>query len=370
MNGRERFLTALQGDIPDRTPLFEFYWNPALIKSVLGKLTSPYHNADDEVKMSREMGIDMVYTAPYGFTSFTNIQLHGAEYQDEWGTIWGTDKSSWPGGWPKNIVINNPEDWEKLSIPNPILPKRMEQPKRTIKLAKGELAVVGGVRGPFSALWMLAGITNISSWIYENPEFLHDLMREMGEWNTQIGLQLIETGVDAIIIHDDWGMNLSTFVSPDQWIEFIKPHIAEQVETFAKTNIPVILHSDGNLNALMEEIVQLKINALNPLQRSAEMNLAAIKEKYGDRICIIGNISSTVTLPNGIPEEVEREVLECLRDAAPGGGYVFAPDHSYHRTIPFENIYRALDTCKKYGAYPIELKKIQKRIEELSKYKD
>ena len=365
MNGRERFLTALQGNTPDRVPLFEFYWNPALIKSVLGQPTSSHHNADDEVKMSRAMGIDMVYTAPYGFTSFTNIQLHGAEYRDEWGTLWGTDKTSWPGGWPKNEVVNNPDDWKNLSIPEPALPKRMEQPRRTIELANRELAVVGGVRGPFSALWMLAGITNISMWIYEKPEFLHEMLSEMGKWNTQIGLQLIETGVDVIIIHDDWGMNLATFVSPEQWKEFIKPYIAEQVETFANTNTPVILHSDGNLNALMDEIIQLNINALNPLQRGAEMNLAAIKEKYGNRICIIGNLSATDTLPNGTPDDVEKEVLECLRDAAPGGGYILAPDHSYHRAIPVENIHRAMDTCKKYGAYPIDMEKTQKRLREL-----
>jgi uroporphyrinogen decarboxylase len=365
MNSRERFLTAIQGNIPDRVPLFEFYWNPALIKSVLGQPMSPHHNADDEVKMSLAMEIDMVYTAPYGFSSFTNIQIHGTEYRDEWGTLWGTDKTSWPGGWPKTHVINSPEDWEKLPIPDPTLPKRMDQPKRTIELANGKLAVLGGVRGPFSALWMLSGITNISRWIYENPGFLHEILHEMGKWNTLIGLQLIETGVDAVIIHDDWGMNTATFLSPDHWNEFIKPYVVEQIETFANTNTPVILHSDGNINALMDEITQLPINALNPLQRSAGMNLAAIKEKYGDRICIIGNLSTTETLPDGSPDDVEREVLGCLRDAAPGGGYVLAPDHSYHSAIPVENIHRALDTCKKYGIYPIDMEKIQKRLEEL-----
>jgi len=124
----------------------------------------------------------------------------------------------------------------------------------------------------------------------------------------------------------------------------------------------VILHSDGNLNAILDDIVQLKIAALNPLQRSAQMDLARIKARYGDRLCLIGNLSTTTTLAHGTPEEVERETLECLRDGAPGGRYIFAPDHSYHSGIPVANIWRALETAKKYGAYPLDMEAIQARI--------
>jgi uroporphyrinogen decarboxylase len=252
-----------------------------------------------------------------------------------------------------------------LKIPDPTLTHRFEQRKRAVELAKGELALVGGVRGPFSALWMLAGIVNISNWLYDDPEFLHELLREMGRWNTQLGLQLIETGVDAVIIHDDWGMNTSTFISPEHWKEFVRSYIAEEVETLANKGVPVILHSDGNLNVLMDEIVQLKIAALNPLQRGAQMDLAKTKIKYGKNLCLIGNISATTTLVNGTTDDVEREVLECLRDAAPGGGYIMAPDHSFHSGVLFENIWQALNVCKKYGSYPLDLNSINSRIEEL-----
>ena len=68
---------------------------------------------------------------------------------------------------------------------------------------------------------------------------------------------------------------------------------------------------------------------------------------------------------NGTKEKVELEVLECLRDAAPGGGYIMAPDHSYHSAVPFENIWHALNVCKNYGSYPIDLESINSRIEEL-----
>jgi len=69
--------------------------------------------------------------------------------------------------------------------------------------------------------------------------------------------------------------------------------------------------------------------------------------------------------PSKSPDDVERETLECLRDGGPNGGYIFAPDHSFHSAIPFENIWRALDTCKKYGAYPLDMDAIQARLNEL-----
>ncbi len=369
MNGRERFMAALRGDIPDRVPLFEFYWGLPFIKTVLGNLTSPYHNADDEVRMSRAMGIDMVYTAPYGFTSFTSIYLHGKEFRDEWGMRWGSGEESWPGSWPIDHAVSSYEDWRKLNIPDTALPERMVQPKRTVELTKGELAVIGGIRGPFSATTILTGLVNLCMWLLENPEFVHELIHTMCEWNTKIGLQLIETGVDAVIIHDDWGMNEATFISPEQWKEFVRPYITEQVKTLSDTGTPVILHSDGNLNALLDEIVQLKISALNPLQRNAKMNIAEIKARYGDRLCLIGNISTTSTLSQGNPADVELEVLECLRDAANGGGYIMAADHSFHNAIPTENIRCVINACKKYGKYPIDQDKIESRLEDLRKKK-
>ena len=366
MNSRERFMTALRGGVPDRVPLFEFHFGPPFIKSVLGEPSSYWHNADDQVAVSRAVGLDMVWTYAFGLTGVANVQLHGERYVDEWGTPWGTNETSWPAGWTEAEIVKSREDLESLRIPDPHLPERTEQARRTLELAAGELAVVGGIRGPFSAAWMAAGLINMSLWLYDDPDLLDELLGVMGRWNTQLGLELVEAGVDAISIHDDWGMNKSIFIKPDDWRRFVLPHIAKEVETLANTGTPVILHSDGNLNVILDDIVQLKISALNPLQRGANMSLADTKAKYGDRLCLIGNISATTTLAHGTPDDVEREALECLRDAAPGGGYILAPDHCYHCGIPIENTWRALETGKKYGAYPLDMDAIQARLSELN----
>jgi uroporphyrinogen decarboxylase len=269
------------------------------------------------------------------------------------------------------MIVNNRAEWRKLKFPDPDLPVRMEQPRRAVALANdavagNPLAVVGAVRGPFSGAWMAAGMVNMSNWIYKDPELLNDVLREMARWNTQVGLNLIAAGVDAIMIHDDWGMNMGLMIKPDHWRRYVLPHIAEEVSALAATGTPVIMHSDGNLNAIMDDIAQLEIAALNPLQRNAGMNLAQLKRRYGDRLCLIGNISATVTLPHRGVTEVALEALECIRDAAPGGGYIMAPDHSYHGAVPSENVRAVFETCQEYGAYPLDLPAIEARIAELA----
>ncbi len=116
MNGRERFLTALQGGIPDRVPLFETHFCLRFMREVMGEAASPYHNVDDEVAVARAVGLDMVWSAPLGFTSFANIQQHGERYQDEWGTWYGSDESSWPGSWGEQTVLNDRAEWRRAHV--------------------------------------------------------------------------------------------------------------------------------------------------------------------------------------------------------------------------------------------------------------
>jgi uroporphyrinogen decarboxylase len=81
------------------------------------------------------------------------------------------------------------------------------------------------------------------------------------------------------------------------------------------------------------------------------MNLARVKAKYGCKVCIIGNIDSSRTLPFGTPDQIEAETLEALRIAAPGYGYILASDHSLHDGIPVNNILLMFDCARRHGVY-------------------
>ena len=122
---------------------------------------------------------------------------------------------------------------------------------------------------------------------------------------------------------------------------------------YAKAHeLPVFLHSCGRIVDYLDDLAELGIDALHPLQRTAGIDLAEVKQIYGDKFCLVGNIDSSRTLPYGSREDVEKEVIEAIRIAAPGYGYILASDHSLHDGISVENIRCMLDTARKHGAYP------------------
>jgi uroporphyrinogen decarboxylase len=118
--------------------------------------------------------------------------------------------------------------------------------------------------------------------------------------------------------------------------------------------VPVFFHSDGNLNAVLDDIVACGYDGLHSLQPSANMDIARIKAQYGHKLCLMGNIDLNYVLTFGTPEEVEQVVKETIRVAAPGGGYILSTCNTLIRAIPPANalaMYRAGD---KWGKYPIE----------------
>jgi uroporphyrinogen decarboxylase len=111
----------------------------------------------------------------------------------------------------------------------------------------------------------------------------------------------------------------------------------------------VLLHSCGCITQYLDDLAQTKIASIHPLQRTAGMDLRTVKERYGDRFCLIGNVDSSRTLPYGSPADVEQEAKEAIETAAPGGGFVLASDHSLHDGIPVANIVALRDAGLKYG---------------------
>jgi uroporphyrinogen decarboxylase len=122
------------------------------------------------------------------------------------------------------------------------------------------------------------------------------------------------------------------------------------VDHVVSLGVPALLHSCGCIAAYLADLAQTKISAIHPLQRTAKMDLCAVKEKYGKRWCIIGNVDSSRTLPYGTPADVEAEAREAIEIAAPGGGYILASDHSLHDGIPVENILALKRAGLTYGA--------------------
>jgi uroporphyrinogen decarboxylase len=192
--------------------------------------------------------------------------------------------------------------------------------------------------------------------IFMDPDLVHEMTGAFTDWALAAAALAWETGgVDAFHISDDWGGTNGLLISPDHFREFFTGPFNRLVSGLKSYGVPVIMHNDGNLWEILDDLVETGINAYHPVEKAATMDLVTVKEKYRGKICPIGNLNNKTTMVTGSPEDVIRETLECLRTAAPGGGYIISTDHSLHDDIPLENALALIDTVMKYGHYPINV---------------
>ncbi len=354
MTGRERFLTAMAHKQPDRIPMFDFLFMQDLFYEVIGIKPESY-NAEDAVNCTLALGLDAVWIPSDGFAGYSPKMIGDNTYQDEWGTVYEKSASSWPIDAPLSYPIANWNDLKNWECPNPHDLHRTKSLKEGLKLADKRIAVLGGVLGPLSTLYALMGLEEGSIASIEDPKLFHTIMRIGTDYAKDAGLHLLETDADAIIISDDLGYNSGTFLSPESMRIMVLPYIREIVAAFKKTGTKVMLHCDGNMNGILEDLATSGIDAWQPLERKGNNNLAEVKKKYGHVLTPVGNVDSSTVLPYGTKEDVIKDTIHCMRQAGEGGGYIIGSDHSLHDGIPVSNIITMVETVHRYGTYPLDL---------------
>jgi uroporphyrinogen decarboxylase len=349
MTRRERLLAALKMEQPDRVPMFDFLFQQPMYEELIGHKPGVY-NAIDALKCALALEHDGVWLPFGGFSGFEPKFLDEKTYIDEWGTTYQRDDASWPIDAPVDYPIKSPENLRAYHPPDPTLPGRDEQIVIAAQNNKEDIALLGGIVGPLSQAWLLMGYEAICFALYDNPEMVTECFKISNEYNKEAARRSVEAGCHGIWLSEDLGDSNSGFMSTDLFRRYLLPYIVEITEYVDGLGVPVLLHSCGCIKQYLDDLAQTKIASIHPLQRTAGMDLKEVKQKYGKRFCIIGNVDSSRTLPYGTPEDVAAETKEAIEIAAPGGGYVLASDHSLHDGIPVENIIAIRDVGLTYGA--------------------
>ena len=349
MTRKDRILTALRGGKPDRVPMFDFLFQKPMYKALIGHEPDGY-NGVDAVKCAVALEHDGVWVPFGGFNGFAPKYLDDETYIDEWGTTFRKEESAWPIDAPVDYPIKTRADLKGYRSPDPTLEGRDQEIRNAAAANKDGLAILGGVAGPFSQTWMMMGYENICFALYDDPSLLTELFKISNEYNKEAARRSAAAGCHGLWLSEDLGDSKSGFMSNEHFRELLFPYLAELAEYIDSLGLPVLLHSCGCIYQYLDDLAEIKIASVHPLQRTAKMDLRTVKEKYGKRFCIIGNIDSSRTLPFGTPDDVEAEVKEAIGIAAHGGGYILASDHSLHDGIPVENIIRLRDAGLKYGA--------------------
>ncbi len=267
-------------------------------------------------------------------------------YIDEWGREYAYINSVkfYKAGWLREDDLDARE-WD------PMLEARYENVKEVIKKAE-DFAVIGRVGGTFERALLAVGPERFFTSIYDNPKFVKKLLEKVNAYWIEVGKREIELGVDAILLTDDLAYHSGPYLSPHHMEEFIWPTFRKRVEAFHK--IPIMLHTDGNINTLLDRIVELGLNGIHALEPTAGMDIGKIKREYGDRLVLLGNIDCGELLTHGSEAQVAEVVRKTIAEAAPGGGYVLSTSNGVHRGVRIPNLLAMVRACQKYGKYPIK----------------
>jgi uroporphyrinogen decarboxylase len=342
-------MTALRPEEPDRVPLFDFLFQQPFYEHLIGRRPVAY-NGRDAVECALALEHDAVALIFGAHTGFEPKYLAEQVYQDEWGTTYQHNDAAWPIDAPVAFPLKTRSDLRGYRAPDPTLPGRTSEIESGAAVAAGRLALTSAVNGPFTTAWLLMGLEGISIALAEDPDFLTEVFRISNEFSREAARLSVAAGVDCVWIADDFGDSRSGFLRTDKFRKYVFPFVAELAERIHGLGVPVLLHSCGHIWAYLDDLAQTPICAVNPLQRTAGMDLRRFKQQYGKRFCTIGNIDSSRTLPFGTPEDVAAEVREAINIAAPGGGFILASDHSLHDGIAVANILEMFRVGRECGA--------------------
>jgi uroporphyrinogen decarboxylase len=185
----------------------------------------------------------------------------------------------------------------------------------------------------------------------ENPGLVHELVELCLDYDLRLTNRAIEAGVDIVVLGDDYADKNGPMMSPKHFAEFILPGLRRAIDSAREAGAYVIKHSDGNLWPVLDMIVDAGPDAINPIEPAAGMDIGEVKRKYGNRVCIVGNIDCGDLLCHGTPEMVRQSVKECIEAAAPGGGFMLASSNSIHSSVRPENYLAMAEACREFGAY-------------------
>jgi uroporphyrinogen decarboxylase len=157
-------------------------------------------------------------------------------------------------------------------------------------------------------------------------------------------------GLDGFALCTDYCHNTGPFLSPQQFAEFVAPYLAQLIEGYRQLGFYVIKHTDGNIMPILDQLVEANPHALHSLDPQAGVDIAEVKRRCGDRLCLIGNVNCGL-LDSGSDQDVVEATRYALQHGMPGGGYIFSTSNCVYTGMSLARYELMQDVWRTEGNY-------------------
>jgi uroporphyrinogen decarboxylase len=330
MNKREIVRIVLEGKQPPYVP-----WSLGFTKEAKEKLIAHYGTADlSDVLQDHLLRLG----SAIGF--FTD--LGHDRVQDVFGVVWdrSIDKDI---GNVTDYILSEPT-LAHYTFPDPLdahffadIPERLAKHGDRFRIFDIGFSL-------YERAWTLRGMLNLWKDFYKHPDFVHELLETIADYNMVQIKEALKYEIDAVYFGDDWGQQHGLQMGPKLWRQFIYPALKRMYATVHAAGKYVFIHSCGDVDELFEDLIGIGLNCFNPFQPEV-MDVAALSAHYRGRLSFFGGLSTQRTLPFGTVEDVRRETEALLKMGA-HGNYIFAPAHDVEGDVPLENMLAFINLLK------------------------
>ncbi len=355
MTGHERFMSALRREQPDRVPVWELIVNDPTLSAWGATDLESFVEAEDldGVTIFEDLALRSPNADERIRAGLPADEGEDKLVVDEWGIIWDYTDVAIP--YPVSGPILTAADLKGYVPPDPDAPHRLVSLQSALERFEGQRAVVFLTHDGFEfPHYLRGGMDHLFFDYVDNPGLAHDLSEITLEYKIRLMKRAIEAGADAVVSGDDYAGREAPLMSPGHFRDFVLPYLKRSVQAAHEMGVPYIKHTDGNIWPIFDMLIEAGIDAIDPLEPIAGMDIGQVKTQYGDRVALIGNVDCTELLTNATEAQVEEAVKETISKAAPGGGYILASSNSIHPAVKPAN-YRAMaDTAREWGTYPLD----------------
>ena len=204
----------------------------------------------------------------------------------------------------------------------------------------------------YETAWQIRGYEQFLMDVVDQPAWAECLLERLMEQNMIRSEAYARAGADLIITGDDVANQENLMFSPDCWRKLMLTRWRKVWRKIKEINpdCKIWYHSDGNIIAIVGELLEAGVDILNPLQPEC-LDLDAIHKRYGSQITFDGCIGTQSTMPFGSPADVRARVNELIAKYGQKGGLIISPTHILEPEVPLENIDALFAACREYGKF-------------------